>query len=142
MSSPKADKYSDIADDFRAAVALRDAGDLAEARRQLENLIGRRPEAAFLHGTLGGIQLDLGDIGAAVEHFGRASQLSTTSELASLGFFHALLKAGRTRDAFDEMRRFTAIRASAEYTDLEVDLRRELGDAEYERLAAEGATDS
>jgi tetratricopeptide (TPR) repeat protein len=58
----------------------------------------------------------------AAEYFRKALELNPESEPVSLGLFHCLWEIKRTEDAFAEMKRFTAICKSTEYTRLLKDL--------------------
>lgn len=101
---------------FRSATSLRDAGDLAGARRTLEGLAEQHPEVFGIWLVLGGVQLSQADYVAAERSFAAAVSLRPRSELASLGTFHTLKYLGRVDDAFAEMRRFLALRPkSKEY---------------------------
>jgi tetratricopeptide (TPR) repeat protein len=105
---------------FNAACALASEGRYEEAARQLEELVrdrvDRRRRLAAAHGKLAGIYLfQLHDAPSAERHFRISTRFSPSSELASVGLFHALINQRRVDEAKAEMRRFLARKPSPEY---------------------------
>jgi predicted Zn-dependent protease len=106
---------------FQEAVRLTDEGRHREALAKFELLIALpgvpRSLLAATHGKIGYIhQFALGDPAAAEGWFRKSAELAPSSELASLGLFHALVRQRKVDEAFDEMRRYLARKPSAEYT--------------------------
>jgi predicted Zn-dependent protease len=110
-----ANPYQEQFDESRR---LRDQGDLAGARRLLENLVASQPRSATLFALLGNVYWDQGLLAKAISSFRTAVEISPKAELASLGLFHTLWQNGQEGEAFDEMRRFTRIGPSPEYSQL------------------------
>jgi predicted Zn-dependent protease len=108
---------------FAEAMKLRDEGRYEAAVTLLEELVTDRIDKRWI---LAGVQCQLGGIytfhlrrperGEAA--FRKAVHLKPSSELASLGLFHALLAQKKTREAVEEMFRFTAAYPSQEYAQL------------------------
>jgi tetratricopeptide (TPR) repeat protein len=90
----------------------------AQARELLRTLAAEYVNSASVFGLLGDVNWRLGELSDAVRCFGRATSLSPTSELASLGLFHSLWDAGRIEAALNEMQRFLSLSRSAEYARL------------------------
>lgn len=109
---------TDFQGDFAQAVRLRDEGSLAEAVDILSRLSNSNNATTAVFAMLGHAQWGLGYISDAIQSFRHATEMSPRSEIVSLGLFHILFEAGRIDEAFDEMRRFLAIRDSAEYRTL------------------------
>lgn len=97
------------------AIQKRDEGDLDAAHRVLKPLEEELQGSVFYLTVLGGIYWELNSHEDAIEVFKRASHVSPTSEMISLGLFHCLWKSGDTDQAFDEMRRFLLVGYSEEY---------------------------
>jgi predicted Zn-dependent protease len=91
------------------------ANDLPGTLEILKDLASRRPDSAMINATLANTLKGAGDIAPAIEHFLKAVKRAPNSELYSLGLFHILWAQGRKDEAFDEMRRFTAIADSIDY---------------------------
>lgn len=100
----------DLESEFRAATALRNAGDLRGAKELLERLAREHPDAFPVFLVLGGIEMNLKDYEAAERAFSAAVALKPRSELASTGLFFTLAHQRRDDDAYAEMRRFLTLR--------------------------------
>ena len=107
--------HTDLESVFKEALDLRDKGDLAGAIRILRELSELHPNIPPVLGMLAGIYYLNGDMKNAADYFKRTIVLSPKSETASRGLFHALFAMERIDEAFDEMRRFTAIAHSEHY---------------------------
>jgi len=109
---------------MQQALALKNAKDFRGAANILVRITKAYPRCAAAFGLLGLIcYCELGQVKQAVGAFQQASRLSPTSETASLGLFHALWKAGYRKRAIAEMERFQAISNSADYAEIEAELR-------------------
>lgn len=105
---------------FESAIRMSDEGRHEEAAELLEQLlkdrIDRPARLAAVHGQLGHIyHSELHRYPAAEEHFRKCVDLSPSSEAASLGLFHSLMKQRRVSEALAEMKRFVARKPSEEY---------------------------
>jgi|SRR5579884_162942 len=89
-----------------AAIAL-----LQDAGKHVRN-------SAKLWGYLGFLQKERGCFKEAANCFHRAVQISPSSEKASLGLFFSLYRAGKARDAIDEMLRYLQCGQPKEYVQL------------------------
>jgi predicted Zn-dependent protease len=108
--------------DFDEALQQRDAGDLPKAVQAMRQLAVIWPEKASILGTLAGLEFQMGDYEAAVVTGRKATRVAPRSELASLTLFHSLHRLGEADEAFAEMARFRAVRASDEYDKLLVEM--------------------
>lgn len=120
-------------DDFERALEANRSGDPARAVVLLLGLLhraeNRRQRFSVLR-VLGGVYLyELGDNGSGEQYFREAVQIAPRSEAASLGLVHSLMGLGREDKAFDEMRRFLSLRASAEYSRILEDILRDTDEA-------------
>jgi predicted Zn-dependent protease len=102
--------FDDISVEFAIAIARRDAGDLPGSREVLKDLAALHPTEFGVWLILGSIQMFQEDYEAAEESFTIAVGLGPRSERASLALFHTLKHLGRVGEAFEEMRRFLALR--------------------------------
>ncbi|HEY5922014.1 MAG TPA: hypothetical protein VIV11_10110 [Kofleriaceae bacterium] len=123
MTKTLTERERHFAPRFDDALRLRDEGDLAGARAQLESLVQELTVAeprllSHTHLQLGHIATKLGDNGRRELHFRCAASIAPKLELASLALFHALLANGKPQDAFDEMLRFVTLRDSQLYREL------------------------
>ncbi len=96
-------------------IALFRQGKKAQAKRGLVALARQHPRSAPVLGYLAGVYFQTDDLENAAEYFRRTTELSPTSELASVGLFHSLWGLGMKQVALDEMRRFLSISESSEY---------------------------
>ena len=97
---------------------LRKLAKYEEAIINAENLANNYPEIASVFGLLASLYFELDRYEEAALAYQKATELSPKSEMASLGLFHSLWQLERNDDAFEEMKRFMAISASDEYTEL------------------------
>ena len=74
--------------------------------------------SAKLWGYLGFLQKERGSFKEAARSFHHAVRLSPISEKASLGLFFSLYRAGKARDAIDEMLRYLQCGRPREYAQL------------------------
>jgi tetratricopeptide (TPR) repeat protein len=82
---------------------------------------------ALIHAKLGNILLNyLGRPEAAEKHFRKSTEFSPSSELASLGLYHALVQQQKVSEAVTEMRRLLKLRPSPEYERLVADITEKL----------------
>lgn len=117
------DNEKGVSKQFDYALRLRDAGDLAGARRALESLIEQLTPAdvrllPHSHMQIGSICRRVGDLTKCEFHFRSAVEVAPTLELASLGLFHALFDQGRLDEALQEMLRLLRLRDSELYAEL------------------------
>jgi hypothetical protein len=122
-----APQKTDLDDAFEAAVKMSEEGLHEEAARLLEeslrDRVERRPRLAAAHAKLGHIYLSkLLRPADAEPHFRKAASLSASSEVASLGLFHALMQQRMVAEAMAEMERFTATNPSVEYEQLRAEM--------------------
>jgi tetratricopeptide (TPR) repeat protein len=110
------EKLQEIERIFKDATELRDSGRLVEAAEKLHSILSMSPQRkAPILGPLAHIYFLLKDYENARSYFVETLRLSPKSELASLGLFHTLWNMGKPRDAFEEAKRFLALRDSEEY---------------------------
>jgi predicted Zn-dependent protease len=100
---------------FNTALKLRSRKNYEQAKELLLDLADENADSASVFGILGDVYWRLGSLPEAIQCFRRAVELSPTSELASLGLFHALWEAGQYRQAREEMKRFVSTSHSPEY---------------------------
>ena len=105
-----------IAATISRAIELDENDQTAYAVELLTRLLEEFPQAASLHGYIAWFSLRIERSAEAIDHGHRAVELAPTSEKASLVYFHALWRSGKRTEAFDEMKRFLAIRPSEEYS--------------------------
>jgi predicted Zn-dependent protease len=91
---------------FEDALVCRDAGDNDKACKSLSSLISQYPDWSPPYSISGGISLNLRRFQEAEAYFRKAVQLKPTSEIASLGLFHALWEQSKRDEAMAEMKRF------------------------------------
>ena len=103
---------------FNEALKLRSAKRYSEAKEILLTLADENAKSASVFGILGDVYWHLNSLGDAIECFRRATELSPTSELASLGLFHTLWESEQTKPALNEMVRFLTGSHSPEYAKL------------------------
>ncbi len=105
---------------FDHAMQLRDADDLDAARALLEQLLDELEAPDRLlrggaHMQLGYFAQLRGEDEQRASHFGQAVEALPRSEMASMGWFLALFRLGRYREAFEEMVRILRLRHSRLY---------------------------
>lgn len=111
------------APDFDRALALRDAGDLAQALAVLEELVGKLTKTdarLLLHAHLQIVHV-LGKLSRTADaevHARFAVQLAPRAELASLALFHVLTELGRRVEALTEAIRLLTVRESLGYREI------------------------
>lgn len=109
-------------DDPRVTEVIRQAID-SEANNDpgfaeliLRALVEQFPRTAIAHGYLAWILSHRDKHRAAIEHGRVAIQLEPASERVSMLFFRVLWAAGERNDALNEVKRFTAVGHSDEYS--------------------------
>jgi hypothetical protein len=107
---------------FNEAMRERNEGRILNAIQILETLTKDYPKKASFVGMLAGLHHEVGNYAKAVFNAKRAIELSHASELASRILFHASLGTGDIAGAFAEMARFRALRQSAEYDRILVEM--------------------
>jgi hypothetical protein len=110
------DIYPRVMEVIRHAVEAEEQNDRAFAMQIMTAVVEEFPGLAIGHSFLGWILSRDGKHQEAIEHGHVAVQLSSESEKISLMFFRVLWGAEQHEQAFDEMKRFTAIGHSDEYT--------------------------
>jgi predicted Zn-dependent protease len=103
---------------LQAAIDAYHAGEIDNAIGHLVDAAGSFPKAAKLWGYLGFLYGEAGEHAKAERAFRKTIALSPHSETASLGLFHSLWHMGKTKAAFDEMRRFVKSNDSPRYRHL------------------------
>lgn len=103
-------------EEFTKAQALSKKGDLTGELEIMENLVKLNPESAIFRAVLGNIFWCLGELNTAEKEFRRAVKLAPESEKTSLGLFHCLWEQNKKDAAFEEMKRFTKISNSEDYS--------------------------
>lgn len=116
---------SDLDPRYARALSLRAQNKLHEALDVLNEVYREGHRSFRLLVLLGECSWEVDETAEAIAHFRAAIDVDPESEAVSLGLFHCLWEMGRSDDAFSEMKRFTAICASAEYARLVKDLLRE-----------------
>ncbi|MGA2889772.1 MAG: BTAD domain-containing putative transcriptional regulator [Terracidiphilus sp.] len=101
---------------IRQAVNLEAENDTAFAKQILASLVEEFPKVAIAHGYLAWILSRTGRHREAIEHGRVAIQLEPTSERVSMLYFRVLWGAGERNDALNEVKRFTAVGHSDEYS--------------------------
>jgi len=99
-----------------AAVNAEAEGDAGFAELILTALVEEFPRSSLGHGYLAWISSLREKHRAAIEHVRVAIQLAPKSERVSLLYFRVLWAAGERNDALDEVKRFTAVGHSEEYS--------------------------
>ncbi len=100
----------------QAAADAEAEGDAGFAELILSALVEEFPRSALAHAYLGWILSHRAKHRPAIEHGRVAIQLAPASERASMLFFRMLWAAGERNDALNEVKRFTAIGHSDEYS--------------------------
>jgi len=103
---------------IKHAIDLDSRDQTGMAIEHLSALITEFPRAASIHSYLAWFLSGRGQFDEAIEHGRQGILLSPKSEKASRVFFRVLWRAGRRMQAFDEMKRFLAIRPSKEYSNM------------------------
>jgi tetratricopeptide (TPR) repeat protein len=106
------DQFDEI---FQRAIDLKNDGHLSAAYEIALQLVDTNPENIPVLFFLATIAYEKKMLSQAAQYFKRVTLLSPKAETASLGLFHSLFALGNTDGAFDEMKRFMAIRDSDEY---------------------------
>jgi predicted Zn-dependent protease len=101
---------------IRQAVDAEANNDPAFAELILRALVEQFPRTAVAHGYLAWILSQREKHREAIEHGRVAIQLEPKSERASMLFFRVLWGAGERNDALNEVKRFTAVGHSEEYS--------------------------
>ena len=110
-----------IAATINRAIGLDQNGQVSSAVELLARLVEQFPKAAGAHAYLAWFLLHTDRRAEAIEHGRTAVELAPNSEKASLIYFHALWKSGHQTEALNEMRRFTLIHPSDEYSNMAKD---------------------
>lgn len=100
---------------YREAQRLSERGDVFGYASLLLELVDSNPNVGILHAMVANACWDLGEHLRAAVHFGRAVQLSPTSERVSLGYFHFLREHHLETEAEHELQRFLKGEESEEY---------------------------
>lgn len=108
--------------EFLHATEFRDAGRYDEALDALNKLRGQLESSAAYWAVVGHVLWKLQRRKEATEAFRRSTGIAPKYEPPSLGLFHCLLEMKKTREAFDEMRRFLSLSESEEYRRLMKDI--------------------
>ncbi|MGD0800922.1 MAG: hypothetical protein ABR906_06380 [Terracidiphilus sp.] len=116
MSERPEDDDPRVVEVIRQAVDSEANNDPGFAELILRALVEQFPRTAIAHGYLGWILSRRDKHRDAIEHGRVAIQLEPASERVSLLFFRVLWAAGERNDALNEVRRFTAVGHSDEYS--------------------------
>lgn len=116
MSQLEEDDYARVMEVIRHAVEAGEQNDTAFATQIMTAVVEEFPGLAIAHGYLGWILSRGGRHREAIEHGRVAIQLAPASERVSMLFFRMLWGAGERNEALDEVKRFTAIGDSDEYS--------------------------
>jgi predicted Zn-dependent protease len=116
MSERAEDDLPRVLEVIRAAVDAEAEGDAGFAELILSALVEEFPQSALAHGYLAWIFSHRNKHRPAIEHGRVAIQLAPTLERVSLLFFRVLWSAGERNEALNEVKRFTAIGHSDEYS--------------------------
>ncbi|MFZ1086620.1 MAG: hypothetical protein WAN35_16775 [Terracidiphilus sp.] len=116
MSDRPEDEAPRVTEVIRAAVDAEAENDPAFAELILRALVEQFPRTAIAHGYLAWILSRRDKHREAIEHGRVAIQLEPKSERVSLLFFRVLWAAGERNEALNEVKRFTAIGHSEEYS--------------------------
>jgi len=108
---------------FDAAIALFRAGKVALAIESLKCVALEYPNESAVHAYLGLVLFKVEQFALSVRHFEVATKLSPTSELASLGLFHALRASNKHKQAVTELKRFQAVSHSKDYDAIAIELK-------------------
>jgi predicted Zn-dependent protease len=116
MSENSADNHPRIIEVIGQAVDAEANNDAAFAETILTALVEEFPRSALAHGYLAWIFSRRDRHRAAIEEGRVAIQLEPASERISMLFFRVLWAAGGRNDALNEVKRFTAVGHSDEYS--------------------------
>lgn len=116
MSERPEDDHPRVVEIIRQAVDLEANNDRAFAEQILTALVEEFPRVAIAHGYLAWILSRNGQHRKAIEHGRVAIQLSPSSERVSMLLLRVLWAAGERNEALNEVKRFTAIGHSDEYS--------------------------
>jgi len=116
MSERAEDNQPRVLEVIRQAVDSEANNDAAFAEQILISLVEEFPQSSIAHGYLGWILSLRGQHREAIQHGRVAIQLEPTSERASLLHFRVLWAAGERNEALNEVKRFTAVGHSDEYS--------------------------
>ena len=111
-----------VAQAIADALDLEVKGEGSLAVQRLLPLIEQHPELTVIHACLAFLLSCSGAHDAAIERRRKAVLMSPAAEKTSLVYFHVLYKAGRRKEAVEEMERYLAIRPSKEYAEIAKDL--------------------
>jgi len=116
MNDRPEDDNPRVTEVIRAAVDSAAENDPAFAELILRALVEQFPRTAIAHGYLAWILSHREKHREAIEHGRVAIQLEPKSERVSLLYFRVLWAAGERNEALDEVKRFTAVGHSDEYS--------------------------
>jgi predicted Zn-dependent protease len=116
MSERPEDNHPRVLEIISQAVESEGNGDAAFAELILRALVEEFPRSALAHSYLGWILSHEGKHRPAIEHGRVAIQLAPASERVSMLFFRVLWAAGERNEALNEVKRFTAIGHSDDYS--------------------------
>lgn len=108
---------------FNAALAARHAGDFESAKARCVQVldlldVSQSRCRAIVHGELGFIHRETGELPLALRHYEVAVKASPKSQLPSLGLFHCLAELGELELGLAEVVRFVGLRDSGDYREL------------------------
>jgi predicted Zn-dependent protease len=116
MSERPEDDDPRVLEIISQAVESESNGDAGFAELILRALVEEFPRSALAHSYLGWILSHEGKHRPAIEHGRVAIELAPASERVSMLFFRVLWAAGERNDALNEVKRFTAIGHSDDYS--------------------------
>jgi predicted Zn-dependent protease len=116
MSERAEEENPRVVEVIRAALDAEAEGDAGFAELLLTALVEQFPRTALAHGYLAWNLSHREKHREAIEHGRVAIQLAPASERVSMLFFRVLWGAGERNDALNEVKRFTAIGHSDEYS--------------------------
>jgi Flp pilus assembly protein TadD len=93
-------------DALKAAIALRDKGDIGGAIKLFRVALAKQPDQGGAWAALGQLLEDTGELNEAIICFQKAATLKPTRDIISGSLFFALLHARRFDDARSEAQRF------------------------------------
>ncbi len=116
MSERQEEEHPRVTEVIGHAVDAVASNDTTFAETILTELLEEFPRVALVHGYLGWVLSHGGRNREAIEHCRVAIQLAPESERVSLLLFRVLWGAGERNEALNEVKRFTAVGHSEEYS--------------------------
>ncbi len=96
----------DITNRINVAIALKNQKKYEESNDILMELFREHDDSPIISGLIAGNYYKMCQYEDSAYYFNRASRLSPSSELASIGLFHSLIELGYNDLAFEELDRF------------------------------------